>query len=50
MDDTEVAANVAVAEIGALKLAVFFVCEIGHGALEFADDVAGGEGAGGEYT
>ena len=50
MNDAEVAANVAVAEIGALELPVFLVGEIGHGALELVDDGARGEGAGGEYT
>lgn len=50
MNDAEVAANVAVAEIRAFELPVFFVREIGHGSLELADDGADREGAGGEYT
>lgn len=48
MDNAKVATDVAVAEICALELSVLFVCEVGHGAFELADDGAGGEGAGGE--
>lgn len=43
--DAEIASHVGVAYIGPLELLVFCLCEVGHGPLQFCDNMAGVERA-----
>lgn len=50
MNHTEVSSDVRVAEVRPFKLFIFFVCKVGHRALELSNDSADREGASGQNT
>ena len=50
MYHAEIPANITVPQVRTLEFLILFLCEIGHGPLEFGDDGAWRKRASGKYA